>query len=363
MKIKILFVLSELNSGGAEKVTITMMRLLNKNIFDIHLSIINDTGVWKNLLPKDITVHNLIVSRTLFSLFKLRKLIKCIEPSIVFSTLFRTHVALYLSLILIKIKPIIIMRSPTSPKLILSEKNRELRLSSIMRLLISRAYKSSDIVLAQTKEMKNELEIYNGLNDNKIQVLYNPIDLNNIDDNLKNASDPFDNNKINILSSGRLSKEKGFDVLIRAFEIVVKSNSKFMLHIIGRDVGERNKLNMLISRLNLQNNVKLWGHQKNPYKFYYFSDLYVLSSYREGMPNTVLENIYLKKPVVATKCVPVLNDLIQDGKNGYLVNIGDEIEIAKSILIYKDLSLDFSNIEINSTDINHYFTNVAKNIK
>lgn len=363
MKIKILFILSELHSGGAEKVTITLMRLLNKNTFDVHLSVINDTGEWRNLLPKEISVHNLSVSRSLFSIVKLRKLIRKIEPNIIFSTLFRTHVALYLSLILGRIKPIIILRSPTSPELVMSEKNKKLRVGSLMRFLISRAYKSSDIVFAQTEEMKKELEFYYGLSHNKIKVFHNPIDSDYIDDNLKNASDPFNNDKINILSSGRLSQEKGFDVLIRAFGLVVKTNSMFMLHIIGRDVGEKNKLNKLISKLKLHNNVKLWGYQENPYRFYYFSDLYVLSSYREGMPNTVLENLYLRKPVVATKCVAVLKELIQNGKNGFLVNVGDEIEIAKSILNYKKISLDFTEIKIKSSEINSYFTNVVTLIK
>ncbi len=358
-KIKILFFLPNFNMGGAEKVTINIIKLLDKDLFDIHIVLLNQNGSLLALIPKHVTLYSLHVKKTIFSIFRLRKILLTLMPDMVFSTLFRTHIALDIALFSIKKRPVTIFRNPTSPKLVIAEKS----LSSIMLFLLKKAYNRATVVLAQTPEMKEEMIEYFMLDETKIKVFINPLDHESIDNAIKNCDNPFEKNYINIVMIGRLHKVKGIDTMLYALHEISKKNKNFFLHIVGSDVGEKKNLTKLISDLSLENYVKFWGEQNNPYRFMFFSDIYVLSSIREGLPNTVLENLYLKKPVIATKCIPFMNQLIQDGKNGLLVDVGNIQQLANAILNYKNIDTSKVNKVVDKTDINTLFLNLVETIE
>lgn len=353
-KIKILFFLPNFNVGGAEKVTINMIKLLDKDLFDIHVVSLNQNGALVALIPEYVSLHILNVEKTMFSIYRLRKIILQLTPEMIFSTLFRTHIALNIALFAIKKQPITIFRNPTSPKLVIREKS----ITPVMFFLLKVAYKKASVILAQTPEMKEEMVKYFMLDDKKIQVFINPLDTESIDNAIINSDNPFDNNYINIVMIGRLHKVKGIDTMLYALNEISKKNKNFFLHIVGGDVGEKKNLIKLVSRLSLANYVKFWGEQSNPYKFMYYSDVYVLSSIREGLPNTVLESLYLKKPVIATKCIPFLSELIDDRKNGFLIDVGNSKELADAILKYKDINSDSKIAFKYESDVNHLFTNL-----
>ena len=128
-----------------------------------------------------------------------------------------------------------------------------------------------------------------------------------------------------------------------------------MLNIIGRDDGEEKSLLNLRKKLNLEKNVHFLGFQSNPYRFFYFSDLFVLSSRREGLPNAVLENLYLKKPIVATQCIPYLSTLINHGKNGYIVPTENPKSLASAILNFENLTEQGFRKKHQPTNPNIYF--------
>lgn len=349
-KTKILFFLPNLQGGGAERVTVNMIRQLNTELFDIHLAIVNYVGDYIELIPENIMVHKLNTKKTIFSIFKLRNVIKNISPNIVYSTLFNANIILNLALINLKKKPKIVLRSPNSPKLTLE--NRQLNF--IMKFLLERAYEQADLILAQTPEMKKEISKYHNINEKNIQVFLNPLDTELIEKKTKNIENPFDINRVNVVAAGRLTRQKGFDILVESFKHIVDKDDNYFLHIIGDDDGEKEKIQQLIYDLSLENNIKLWGFQKNPYQFFYYADIFVLSSRWEGLPNTVLENLYLKKPVVVTKCIPFMEQLVHENKNGKLVDVEDSIQLAHAILNYTSIELDFSNI-LKVQDINDLF--------
>jgi len=349
-KIKILFFLPNLNGGGAEKVTVNILRKLNKDKYDLHLVLTEKKGQYLDLIPNYVQIHDLKVSKTVFSILKLRHKILEIRPDIVFSTLFRTHVVLNFALLGMKNKPKVILRSPNSPKLIIENK----QISSFMKMMLEKAYRDADLIIAQTPEMKNEIIKYHHIEENKITVLLNPIDTDLIDEKIKDIQNPFDKEYVNVVAAGRLTHQKGFDVLIEAFKEVIENNNNFRLYIIG-DGDDKSKLENLIEKYNLGKYITLLGFQDNPYKYFHYSDLYVLSSRWEGLPNTVLENLYLKKPIIATKCIPFMDHLIQDGKNGILVLPEDSKTLFSAILNYKIINTEYKTIEFNSNNINDIF--------
>ena len=358
LKIKIIYYISTLEAGGAEKVTVNFIRKLDRERFDIYLVLVEKRGSFLELIPDYVKIIDLNSKKTLYSILKLREEIKKIQPDIIYSTLFRTHIAIDLALLFIKKRPKTIFRSPTSPKILIERGE----LSWIMRLLIERAYRGADKILAQTPQMRDEIAKYHNINIDKIESFLNPLDTKLIDKKIANSLNPFDNSMVNVVVAGRLSKVKGFDTLLYAFNLVLKKNSNFFLHIIGRDAGEKRDLEKIIRELSIESRVKFWGFQDNPYRFFYYSNLFVLSSRREGLPNAVLENLYLKKPVIATRCVPFMSELIDDGRSGFLVDVDDYIALSKAILNYKEIDINRveDKKEDKSLDINSLLIDLNK---
>ena len=79
------------------------------------------------------------------------------------------------------------------------------------------------------------------------------------------------------------------------------------------------------------------GFSDNPYKWLKYADCFVLASRREGLPNTLIEASYVGVPVVATKCLGVISDIVKDGYNGYMVEMDDvdgmSDAMAKAVLL------------------------------
>jgi glycosyltransferase involved in cell wall biosynthesis len=355
MKKKITFVLSTLTGGGAERVTLNIISLLDKDKFDINLIVLQEYGEYLAQIPKDITLHILHVKRTLFSVFALRKKIQHIKPDIVYATLFHTNIALYASIMGLREKPKIVLRNPTSPKRIIEAGE----ISFFYRKALQKVYNNVNMVIAQTPEMKNEIAHYFNVNKDKIEVFINPLDTDKINRLTHNIKNPFDKKHINIVAAGRLSYEKGFDVLIQSFSEIVKTDQRFFLHIIGKDEGEYENLFSQIKTLSLDKYVKLWGFQQNPYKFFKYCDLYVLSSRIEGLPNTVLESLYLGKPVVATRCIPFMDTLVSEGNNGYIVDIENVEALKNAILKYDELNINHIKLDLDFGEPNKLFTNIV----
>ena len=355
-KVKALLFLPNFYMGGAEKVTMNMIRAIDTASFELHIVVLSKEGFLYSLLPQNITLHILESRKVMLSIFKLRTLIKEIAPDLIYSTLFRTHIALEIALCGLKERPKTIYRNPTSPKLVIAER----RISFLELICLKIVYNRATLVISQTPEMKEEIAQYFHVKEEKIEIFINPLDTVLIKKEIANIENPFCTSSINVVSVGRLAKEKAFDVLLYAFKLVVQENRKFMLHLIGRDAGEKDSLVNIIKKLGIEENVKFWGEQMNPYRFYVFSDLYVMSSIREGLPNTILENLYLKKPIVATKCIPFMNQLIDHGNNGFLVEVGNIQQLADAILNFENLSGKGNDVLIYHSDANELFLKVAK---
>ena len=353
---KILFFIPQLVGGGAEKVTINIMRILNKDIFEVHLVVASSDGPSFDYLSDNIMLHNLKTSKTIFSIPKLRRLIREINPDIFFSSLIRGHIATSIALVGLEEKPFTIFRSPNSPKLLLKHN----QMNFIQKYLLEHAYKRANIVLAQTPEMKNEIITYHHIKESKIKVFLNPLDTNFIDKNIKDIDNPFDDNMTNVVAAGRLTVQKGFDILIESFRNVVDVKNNYHLHIIGYDDGEEEKLKNMVQKMSLEENVHFLGYQENPYKYFFFSDLYVLSSRWEGLPNTVLENLYLNKPIISTRCIPFMDELIVNGENGFLVDVENTEQLTNAILDYESIQINSANNRKSKDETNELFLNFVE---
>ena len=129
---------------------------------------------------------------------------------------------------------------------------------------------------------------------------------------------------------GRLSREKGFDLLIRAAGALIRSGTRIALWIAGEGP-ERGNLEQLINELELQDYVRLVGFLDDTKVFYQALDVYVLSSLREGLPNSVLEAMALEAPVLATRIAGVPS-LVENGCSGMLIEPGSAEALAEGMV-------------------------------
>ncbi len=128
---------------------------------------------------------------------------------------------------------------------------------------------------------------------------------------------------------GRLSKEKGFDALIRAAGRLLREGLDFEVWIAG--TGDRRAaLEKLVGESGLGERVRLLGYRSDTIDLYHAMDVFALSSLREGLPNVVLEAMALGVPVVATRVAGVPR-LVRDGVEGLVVAPGNEPELAAGL--------------------------------
>ena len=172
--------------------------------------------------------------------------------------------------------------------------------------------------------MKEELHKYYKLPLQLITTINNPIDKILIGEKISDTN-PLDKQFYNYVAVGRLHPIKGYNTLIQAFAKVINIHKRSRLYIIGgiSDILYYQQLNDLTKSLSIDKNVFFEGFQSNPYKYLYNADAFVLSSIKEGLPNALLEALYLGVPVVATRCVPFVDKIVKPGKNGFTIDPED----------------------------------------
>ncbi len=205
--------------------------------------------------------------------------------------------------------------------------------------------KLSNKTVVLTESTKNEYIKTFKIPANKIEVIANFID----DEVLKFKGDYNENSKL-ILSSGRFTPEKGFDMLVDVAEKVFEKNPDWQWHIYG-DGPEFEKVNIKIKKLNLEKNIKLMGLADNMYSKYKDYGIFVLTSYREGFALVLLEAKVNALPGVSFDCVAGPSEIISNGVDGYLIpcyNITEMSNKISELIENQKLRIKFSqNSQIN----------------
>lgn len=159
----------------------------------------------------------------------------------------------------------------------------------------------------------------------KVHVLFNPVS-----ESLFGTNPSFDNRLFSVCAAGRLEKQKNFRLLIDAFCNAFPQDGEAILKIYG-DGSLRGELSNYISQLGRQNTILLMGRTEHIEKAYESSDLFVLSSDFEGMPNALIEAMACGLPCISTDCPTGPSDLIEDEKNGLLVPMKDVNAMSNAI--------------------------------
>lgn len=190
-----------------------------------------------------------------------------------------------------------------------------------------------DKLIALTKDMKQDYLQY-GFKEKNIVVINNMVDLEYINRRLKEAEPEhewFDKTKYHlIVANARMVPEKRHDVLIKAFEIVEKAIPESRLMILGNGP-LRKQIEEMVPQ-SLKDKIAFMGFQNNPYYYMYHASVFALTSDYEGFPNVVIEALACGLPVVTTNCKTGPREIIENGKDGYVVERGDYNAMADALV-------------------------------
>ncbi|CAA7195910.1 N-acetylgalactosamine-N, N'-diacetylbacillosaminyl-diphospho-undecaprenol 4-alpha-N-acetylgalactosaminyltransferase [Chryseobacterium potabilaquae] len=318
-KISVIFILPDLETGGAERIVTTIANHLSRDRFEPKILLLRKTGGYLNLLKNDVEIIDINTERIRHSLRPILKEIYRRKPDIVFSGF--GEVNAYLALF-IKLFPNIKFIARETNVVSQHVTRKEIK-------FFYNFYNNYQKIIAQSDDMMADLIDNFNIKENKIIKIHNPVDFDFINETLKISDKPdsFKYNFKNVVAIGNLSARKGFDNLLKVFSRL--KNENIILHILG-DGKDREVLHQMKEFLGLKH-VVFHGRQENPYQFLKYADLFILSSRYEGFPNVLLEAGACGTYSLANNCPGGINEIIQNDINGEVSDIDNHENFAEKI--------------------------------
>jgi glycosyltransferase involved in cell wall biosynthesis len=324
---------SNFNGGGIQRVMLTLAEGLLKRGCHVDLILVRAEGPLRTEIPAGCNLFDLQAGHASQSLFSLVNYFKSEKPEVLLSS--QTH----LNVIAIVAR----IFSGRKVRLILSEHNtidQAARFPNSWKdrfnpMLASVFYPWADEIILVSKEAAQHLLHVTHLPEKKVKVIYNPIVSEKL---IAQSKIPPNHNWFNtpntpvVLAAGRLTRQKDYGTLIKAFSLI-KTRVPFIKLIILGEGEDRARLEQLVKDLKLQANVQFPGFMINPFSYMANASLFVLSSRWEGFANVLVEAMTCGTPVVSTNCPSGPVEILEGGKYGRLVPVGDPEALGEAIFL------------------------------
>lgn len=320
--MKMVLIISSLRSGGAERVLSILANHWQASRHDIHLITIDSKDSDFYMVNQGVRRYSLDMATASVEVFsgtlanikrisKIRQLCKTIRPEIVLSFIDSTNILSSIALM------------GTSIPLVVSERIDPFRYSigmvrTFMRPWLYRNFASALVV--QTESVKNKCK--KNWRMQQALVIENPL-------SLPDVSEICARSRV-VLSVGRLSTQKGHDILIRAFQKISSEFPEWKLLIVGEG-GQRKFLEEIISRLDMREKILMPGLSDDIFEHYKKASIFCMPSRFEGFPNALLEALAMGCACIATDCESGPREILEDGKLGILTPVDDVDAMADAL--------------------------------
>lgn len=319
MKKHVAFFIPNLHND-AEKVVINLLKgMVRKDVY-LDLVVATKKGGYVNQVPKQVRIISLESRGAFKAILPLSQYLREHQPDTLISHMSYTNAIAVLAKLLAQEKTRLVLVEDNT---LFAQKSKSLQrkfFSILMKLL----YRYADAIVGVSQATARDLESRLGLRTGKVKTIYNPV----VDSRLIfQANESFNHPWFQkgtppvFLAMGRLTQQKDFATLIKAFSIL-RSNKVARLMIIGE--GElRGELEHLIEKLGIAKDVAISGFVKNPYVYMKNASAFVMSSRWEGLGNVLIEAMACGCPVISTDCPYGPREILAAGKYGILVPIED----------------------------------------
>lgn len=322
--------LPSLRGGGAERVCLNLSKSFIELGYNVDLVLCKRTGPYLEEVPGNVNVIDLGKNRVLFSFWTLALYLRKAKPLCLLSAMDHSNIIAALASKL----------SFTDTRVILSVHSLLSYLSKqpdprqrVIPKIARWFYPWADAIVAVSRGVAKDLGVIIKTSREKIHVIHNPVVTNEmLNKATEKVNHPWfqDSGTPVIVSAGRMSPEKDFQTLIKAFALARKKLS--MRLIILGDGDERPLLRTLAQTLKVKDDVDFPGFVKNPYAYMSKAAVFVLSSAWEGFGNVLVEAMALGTPVVSTDCPSGPSEILEHGRYGRLVPVGDAESLATAII-------------------------------
>lgn len=325
-KKKILVYMHRMISGGAERIIVNILNNYSRNKYNMVLVIADgEYSEYIETINSDVKIIFLEAENTREIIDGLVMTVNREKPDLIYTQINYNNITFLLAKLLGKIRtPVIVEEADT--RILTSESSRK---NKIATRLLYKFWASKVILLTRT--MAEILNKDFKIPEDKLVVIHNPIE---IDEIYKLRDEPIEDNeksaKKTIIAVGRLDEVKDYVTLLKAIQIV-SDEIEVQLQILGTGI-LGNELKILSKILGIEDRVQFLGFQDNPYKHVRNSDVFVLTSRREGLPNVIIEAMASGTPVISTDCMTGPREIIGDNEYGILVPVGDHEKLAEEII-------------------------------
>jgi glycosyltransferase involved in cell wall biosynthesis len=327
----IAFFLPSVRGGGAQRVIVNLVQGITERGLPVDVVLSAMDGVFLEQLPRSVRVVDLGAPRLLRSVVPLTGYLRRERPRVLVSSLNHANlVALWAARLARQGTPVVVTVHNT-----MSQANgAQGRLAAgVWSRLLRAFYPWAASIVAVSRGAAVDLVRTSGLPEDSVEVVYNPVITPAL---VAQARQPPAHPWFGagqppvILGVGRLTAQKDFATLVRAFARVRRERAARLM-ILGQGE-DRSMLEALAGQLGVSEDVALPGFQDNAMAFMAGSALFVLSSAWEGLPTVLIEALAAGARVVSTDCPSGPREILQEGRLGALVPVGDDAALARAML-------------------------------
>ena len=288
----------------------------------------------------DVNIIDLKTKRSIYSVFKISKALRLLGTEVAITALDNASASTLLAKAL-RLISIPIIASVHAP--FISAYHKAGIRSQILKWCIKGLFPYAYAIIAVSHQVKREAAASIGWKSPPIYVIPNPI-LVEKSSKLKKPAPThpwFKEAKHVVFACGRLSKEKDFSTLIKAFAILLQQRDARLL--IAGEGPQRKELLREIDCLELGEKIQLVGYVEDVKPYFANASCFVLSSRFEGFGNVLVEALDQGCPIVSTRCSSGPIDILHEGLFGELVDVGDIEAMAKSMMTQLDCTISLDN--------------------
>jgi glycosyltransferase involved in cell wall biosynthesis len=326
----IAFFLPSVRAGGAQQVILNLAQGMTERGLPVDLVLATAVGAFLDRLPPAVRLVDLRAGRVGRSLVPLTRYLRRERPRVLVSSMSHANlVALWAAKLARRATPVVATVHTTVSQ---TNVQRDGLGGRLWPYLVRTFYPWASSVVAVSGGAADDFARASGLPRDRVRVIYNPVITPSVISLARRAPDhPWfaPGQPPVILGVGRLAPAKDFPTLIRAFA-EVRRRCPARLIVLGEGE-ERKALEALVRELGVSDDVALPGYRDDALSYMAGSALFVLSSAWEGLPTVLIEALAAGAPVVSTDCRSGPREILQGGRLGTLVPVGDVPALAAAI--------------------------------